>query len=45
MKLVALQECDADSIFKFVGKYFDYINISLDNLIMLTSDGLCITRM
>jgi len=39
MKLVALQECDADSKFKSVVKYFDDINILLDNLIMSTSDG------
>ena len=29
MKLVALQECDADSIFKSVVKYFDDVNVHL----------------
>ena len=39
MKLVALQECNAESIFKSVVKYFDEIKVSLDRLIMFTSDG------
>ena len=39
MKLVALQECDAQSIFTSVVKYFDHIEVSLDKLIMFTSDG------
>ena len=39
MKLLALQECDAMSIFTSVVKYFEEIQVSMDKLIMFTSDG------
>ena len=39
MKLVVLQECDTESTFRSVVKYFDEIQISLESLIMFTSDG------
>ena len=39
MKLLALKECDADSIFTSVTKYFAEINVSTDKMIMFTSDG------
>ena len=39
MKLLALQECDAMSIFTSVVKYFEEIKVSMDKLIMFTSDG------
>lgn len=39
IKLVALHEYDAKSIFTSVLKYFDDIQVSLDKLIMFTIDG------
>ena len=39
MKLLALQECDTMSIFTLVVKYFEEIQVSMDKLIMFTSDG------
>ena len=39
IQLLTLQECDATSIFTSVVKYFDEIQVSLDKLIMFTSDG------
>ena len=39
MKLLALKECDADSIFKSVAEYFHEIGVSMDKMIMFTSDG------
>ena len=39
MNLLALQECDAMSIFTSVVKYFEEIQVSMDKLIMFTSDG------
>ena len=39
MKLLALKECDADSIFASGTKYFADINVSTVKMIMFTSDG------
>ncbi|XP_065892733.1 zinc finger protein 862-like [Dysidea avara] len=39
MKLLALKECDPDSIFKSVAEYFHEIDVSMDKMIMFTSDG------
>ena len=39
MKLLALQECDAMSIYTSVVKYFEKIQVTMDKLIMFTSDG------
>ena len=39
MKSLALKECDADSIFKSVAEYFHKIDVSMDKMIMFTSDG------
>ena len=39
LKLLALKECDADSIFKSVAEYFHEIDVSMDKMIMFTSDG------
>jgi len=38
MKLLALKECDADSIFTSVTKYFADIDVSINKMIMFTSD-------
>ena len=39
MKLLALKGCDADSIFKSVAEYFHETDVSLDKMIVFTSDG------
>jgi len=38
MKFLALKECDADSIFKSVVEYFREIDVSINKMIMFTSD-------
>jgi len=38
MKLLALKECDVDSIFKSVVEYFREIDVSINKMIMFTSD-------
>ena len=39
IKLLALQECNAEAIFTSVVKFFNNNSISLDKMIMFTSDG------
>ena len=39
MKLLALKEYNADLIFKLVVEYFHEIDVSINKMVMFTSDG------